>query len=27
MRAMLASDIREHFGDAIRYLDALGEQP
>jgi NAD(P)H-hydrate epimerase len=27
MRAMVASDIREHFGDAIRYLDPHGEQP
>src|SRR5215212_320948 len=27
MRAMLASDIREHFTDAIRSLDPLGEQP
>jgi NAD(P)H-hydrate epimerase len=25
MRTMLASDIREHFGDAIRSLDLLGE--
>jgi len=25
MRTMLASDIREHFGDAIRSLDPLGE--
>lgn len=27
MRTMLASDIREHFSDAIRSLDPLGEQP
>src|ERR1044071_7577538 len=27
MRTMLASDIRAHFGDAIRFLDPLGEQP
>lgn len=27
MRAMLASDIREHIGDAIRSLDPIGEQP
>jgi NAD(P)H-hydrate epimerase len=27
MRAMLASDIREHIGDAIRFLDPIGEQP
>ncbi|HEV8431590.1 MAG TPA: NAD(P)H-hydrate dehydratase [Pyrinomonadaceae bacterium] len=27
MRTMLASDIREHFSDAIRFLDPLGEQP
>jgi NAD(P)H-hydrate epimerase len=27
MRTMLASDIREHFTDAIRSLDPLGEQP
>jgi NAD(P)H-hydrate epimerase len=27
MRTMLASDIREHFTDAIRLLDPLGEQP
>jgi NAD(P)H-hydrate epimerase len=27
MRTMLASDIREHFTDAIRFLDPLGEQP
>jgi NAD(P)H-hydrate epimerase len=27
MRTMLASDIREHFPDAIRSLDPLGEQP
>jgi NAD(P)H-hydrate epimerase len=27
MRTMLASDIREHFGDAIRFLDPLGEHP
>jgi len=26
MRTMLASDIREHFSDAIRCLDPLGEQ-
>jgi len=27
MRTMVASDIREHFGDAIRQLDPEGEQP
>ena len=27
MRTMLASDIREHFSDAIRSLDPHGEQP
>ena len=27
MRTMLASDIREHFSDAIRSLDPPGEQP
>ena len=27
MRAMVASDIREHFGEAIRYLDPQGELP
>ena len=27
MRTMLASDIREHFTDAIRSLDPRGEQP
>ena len=27
MRTMLASDIREHFGEAIRSLDPEGEQP
>ena len=27
MRTMVASDIREHFGDAIRFLDPQGEQP
>ena len=27
MRTMLASDIREHFTDAIRSLDTCGEQP
>lgn len=27
MRTMVASDIREHFGEAIRSLDAQGEQP
>ena len=27
MRTMLASDIREHFTDAIRFLDPRGEQP
>ena len=27
MRTMLASDIREHFADAIRSLDPFGEQP
>jgi NAD(P)H-hydrate epimerase len=27
MRTMVASDIREHFGAAIRFLDARGEQP
>ncbi len=27
MRTMLASDIREHFSDAIRSLDPRGEQP
>jgi ADP-dependent NAD(P)H-hydrate dehydratase / NAD(P)H-hydrate epimerase len=27
MRTMVASDIREHFSDAIRFLDPQGEQP
>lgn len=27
MRTMVASDIREHFSEAIRFLDPLGEQP
>ena len=27
MRTMLASDIREHFSDAIRSLDPVGEEP
>jgi NAD(P)H-hydrate epimerase len=27
MRTMVASDIREHFSDAIRALDPEGEQP
>jgi len=27
MRTMVASDIRDHFGAAIRYLDPIGEQP
>lgn len=27
MRTMVASDIREHFSDAIRFLDEEGEQP
>lgn len=27
MRTMVASDIREHFGEAIRSLDPQGEQP
>jgi len=27
MRTMVASDIREHFGDAVRLLDPEGEQP
>lgn len=27
MRTMVASDIRDHFGDAIRFLDPRGEQP
>jgi ADP-dependent NAD(P)H-hydrate dehydratase / NAD(P)H-hydrate epimerase len=27
MRTMVASDIREHFNDAIRFLDPQGEQP
>ena len=27
MRTMVASDIREHFSDAIRLLDPEGEQP
>src|SRR5829696_2416686 len=27
MRTMAASDIREHFSDAIRFLDPRGEQP
>lgn len=27
MRTMIASDIREHFSDAIRFLDSNGEQP
>jgi NAD(P)H-hydrate epimerase len=27
MRTMVASDIREHFGDAVRFLDAPGETP
>jgi len=27
MRTMVASDIREHIGSAIRFLDSQGEQP
>ena len=27
MRTMVASDIREHFSQAVRYLDPQGEQP
>ena len=27
MRTVVASDLREHFSDAIRFLDPLGEQP
>lgn len=27
MRTMVASDIREHFSDAIRFLDSHGEEP
>ena len=27
MRTMVASDIREHFSEAIRFLDPRGEQP
>jgi NAD(P)H-hydrate epimerase len=27
MRTMIASDIREHFSDAIRFLDPQGELP
>jgi NAD(P)H-hydrate epimerase len=27
MRSMVASDIREHFSAAIRFLDPAGEQP
>jgi NAD(P)H-hydrate epimerase len=27
MRTMVASDIREHFGTAIRFLDPAGERP
>ena len=27
MRAMMASDIREHLSDAFRYLDPVGEMP
>jgi hydroxyethylthiazole kinase-like uncharacterized protein yjeF len=27
MRTMVASDIRDHFSDAIRFLDPRGEQP
>jgi NAD(P)H-hydrate epimerase len=27
MRTMVASDIREHFSDAIRFLDPQGEEP
>jgi NAD(P)H-hydrate epimerase len=27
MRAMVASDIREHLSEAIRFLDPKGEQP
>lgn len=27
MRTMIASDVRDQFGAAIRYLDPLGEQP
>ena len=27
MRTMVASDIRDHFSEAVRYLDARGEQP
>jgi NAD(P)H-hydrate epimerase len=27
MRTMVASDIREHFSEAVRFLDSQGEQP
>jgi NAD(P)H-hydrate repair Nnr-like enzyme with NAD(P)H-hydrate dehydratase domain len=27
MRTMVASDIRDHFSDAVRFLDPQGEQP
>ncbi|HEY6805023.1 MAG TPA: NAD(P)H-hydrate dehydratase [Pyrinomonadaceae bacterium] len=27
MRTMVASDVREHFSDAIRHLDPIGEEP
>jgi len=27
MRTMVASDIRDHFSDAVRFLDAQGETP
>jgi hypothetical protein len=27
MRAMLASDLREHFSEAICFLDPHGERP
>jgi len=27
MRTMIASDIRDHFSEAIRYLDPQGEEP
>src|SRR5262249_1718222 len=27
MRTMVASDLRDHFSDAIRFLDPQGEQP
>ncbi len=27
MRAMVASDVREHFSEAIRFIDPSGERP